>query len=75
MEHLMVRMTYVGVADPETAFEAFRPYVARLRDLQRLCKPFGRDYHAIAIAIDGLESCAYHFTRRPHFYETSGKHQ
>jgi len=71
----MVRMTYVGVANPEKAFEDLRPFVSRLRNMQRQCKPFGRDYHAIAIAIDGLESCAYHFTRRPHFYAASGEHQ
>jgi hypothetical protein len=52
-----------------------RPYVVRLRDLQRRCKPFGRDYHAIAIAIDALETAAYHFTRRPHFYANEGRHQ
>jgi hypothetical protein len=71
----MVRMTYIGLADPVGEFEALRPYVVRLRDLQRRCKPFGRDYHAIAIAIEGLEDAAYHFTRRPHFYADTGRHQ
>jgi hypothetical protein len=40
--------------------------------MQRECKPFGRDYHAIAVAIEGLETAAYHFTRRPHFYGSQG---
>lgn len=71
----MVRMTYVGVPDPVRAFEALRPYVHQLREMQRHCKPFGRDYHAIAIALDGLESAAYHFTRRPHFYQAEGAHR
>jgi hypothetical protein len=68
-------MTYVGVQDPEARFEELRPYVALLRKMQRGCRPFGRDYHAIAIALEGLESTAYHFTRRPHFYGSSGQHQ
>lgn len=71
----MVRVTYVGLADPAQEFETLRPCVVRLRDLQRRCKPFGRDYHAIAIAIAGLETAAYHFTRQPHFYADSGQHQ
>ncbi len=71
----MVRQTYVGLSDPVREFEALRPYAARLRALQRNCKPFGRDYHAIAIALDALETAAYHFTRRPHFYGDSGDHR
>jgi hypothetical protein len=65
----MVKINYVGIGDPIAAFDALRPYVAELRKMQMKCKPFGRDYHAIAIALDGLESAAYHFTRRPHFYQ------
>ncbi|HPA37586.1 MAG TPA: hypothetical protein PLV04_02490 [Phenylobacterium sp.] len=64
----MVQRAYVGLADPLREFEALRPYADQLRALQRRCKPFGRDYNAIAIALDGLETAAYHFTRRPHFY-------
>lgn len=66
----MVQQTYAGIGDPIRVFEDLIPYARRLRELQRRCKPFGRDYHALAIAIDGLESAAYHFTRRPHFYAT-----
>lgn len=64
----MTRVRYVGVPEPVREFEALRPYVDHLRRLQRGCKPFGRDYLALAIALDGLETAAYHFTRRPHFY-------
>lgn len=71
----MVRVTYVGVPDAVRAFEAMRPLVEQLRGLQRGCKPFGRDYHALAIAIEGMESAAYHFTRRPHFYGSEGAHR
>ena len=69
----MVRMTYVGLGGPEQAIRAFEeltPLYAHLRAMQRKCKPFGRDYHAIAITLDALETTAYHFTRRPHFYAT-----
>ena len=71
----MVRRTYVGVSDPEQRFRELTPYVEALRRMQFTCKPFGRDYLAIAIAIDGLESAAYHFTRQPHFYAAKGEHR
>lgn len=71
----MVRQTYVGIGDPVTEFEKLRPFAAQLRALQRGCKPFGRDYHALAIAIEALETAAYHFTRRPHFYGDAGDHR
>ncbi len=64
----LARQTYVGLNDPIREFEALRPYVEQLRRLQQKCRPFGRDYLAIAIAIDALETTAFHFTRRPHFY-------
>lgn len=67
----MTPVRYLGVADPVREFERLRPYVDQLRRLQRQCKPFGRDYLAIAIALDGLETAAYHFTKRPHFYAGS----
>ena len=67
----MVRRTYVGVGDPVRRFEELRPYVRALRAMQFTCKPFGRDYLAIAIALDGLDIAAYHFTRQPHFYSLS----
>ena len=64
----MVQRTYTGVRDAIGRFEALRPYVEQLRGMQRGCRPFGRDYHAIALAIEAIETTAYHFTRRPHFY-------
>ncbi len=71
----MTRQTYPGIADPMREFEKLRPYAAQLRALQRGCRPFGRDYHAIAIALEALETAAYHFTRRPHFYGDGGDHR
>lgn len=68
----MVHRTRYGLGEnPVHKFEALRPYVTELRKMQESCKPFGRDYMAIAIAIDALETTAFHFTRRPHFYGCS----
>ena len=67
----MVRMSYVGLGDKEAAISAFdrlKPLVSELRELQSKCKPFGRDYMAIAVSLEALDTTAYHFTRRPHFY-------
>ena len=68
----MSKVTYVGVLDPVRRFEELRPYVKLLKAMQRQCRPFGRDYLAIAIALDGLQTTAFHFTRRPHFYGDQG---
>jgi hypothetical protein len=71
----MTRSSYPGLTDKVRAFEALRPLVMELQKLQLQCKPFGRDYHAIAISLEALESTAYHFTRRPHFYGALGGHR
>lgn len=71
----MAKKPSPALPDPVAAFEDLRPYINRLRDLQRRCRPFGPDYHALAIAIESLQDAAAHFTGRPHFYSTSGRHQ
>lgn len=71
----MTRLTYPGIADPGAEFEKLRPLAAELRRLQRRCKPFGRDYHALAVAIEGLETAAFHFTRQPRFFGDGGDHR
>lgn len=71
----MVRLTYTGLGDRDEAvrmFDSLRPFYAQLQAMQRRCKPFGRDYHAIAVSLDALETTAYHFTRRPHFFGQAG---
>ena len=40
--------------------------------MQRKCRPFGRDYLALDIAKQGLETAAYHFTREAAFYGLQG---
>lgn len=67
----MAHRTYLGLGPPDRtvqAFEALEPFVAQLLDLQRECPPRSPDHMAIGIALDGLQTTAYHFTRRRHFY-------
>jgi hypothetical protein len=69
----MTRQAYPGLANPDSEFEKLRPLVAELRRMQTRCRPFGADYHAIAVALNGLETAAFHFTRRPHYYSDGGR--
>lgn len=67
----MVHRTYLGLGPPDRAvptFEALEPYVVELLGLQRECAPLSPDHMAIGIALEGLQTTAYHFTRRRHFY-------
>lgn len=54
------------------AFESLRPYHNRLRVLQARCRPFGRDWQALNIALQGLETAAFHFTGAAQFYGSCG---
>jgi len=53
-------------------FEALRPYALALRHLQSRCRPFGRDWQALNVAVQGLETTAFHFTGLPHYYGSRG---
>jgi hypothetical protein len=67
----MVARTYYGLGPIETAvakFKALSPHVVNMLDLQAECEPLGPDYMAVGIALDGLETAAFHFTRRRNFY-------
>ena len=64
----MGNTTYVGLGDPVREFEILTVYVRELVAMQSECTPMGADDAAIGIALDGLETAAYHFTRRRHFY-------
>lgn len=67
----MVHRTYHGLGSPEAAardFEGLRPYVRALWGLKAAVGDFTGDGSAIDIALDGLQTAAFHFTRRPHFY-------
>lgn len=50
------------------AFAALRPYVQALRQLQFRCRPYGADYCALALPLDGLFTAAFHFTRDAHLF-------
>jgi hypothetical protein len=67
----VVARGYYGLGSHDAAVAAFdrlKPYVEELLGLQGECKPVKADYSAIGIALDGLQTAAYHFTRRRHFY-------
>ncbi|MES2343660.1 MAG: hypothetical protein V4597_18480 [Pseudomonadota bacterium] len=67
----MVARTYAGLGPPDAAVTKFNnlsPYVLQMMELQAECVQFSPDYLAISIALDGVETAAFHFTRRPHFY-------
>lgn len=67
----MVHRTYVGLGPPEAAvreFAALEPWVLTMLGLQAECAQLGPDHMAVGIALDGLRTAAFHFTRRPDFY-------
>ena len=67
----MVARTYYGIGPAETAvarFNDLRPYVVEILSLRSECEPMGSDFMAMSIALDGLDTAAFHFTRRRDFY-------
>lgn len=70
----MTPVRYTGVTDPKGAFDQLRPLVRQLTELRIRCRPFGRDYHALSVALDALETTAFHFTRNPNFFNERGGH-
>jgi hypothetical protein len=67
----MVQRSYQGLGPPEAAireFEALSPHVRWLWGLQAMVGCFSADGSALDIALDGVHTAAFHFTRRPHFY-------
>jgi hypothetical protein len=59
------------LADRDEALSAFRAlarYVDQFRRLQQRCRPFGRDYLALDIALKCLSTAAFHFTRDAQLY-------
>jgi hypothetical protein len=79
----MVRMTYVGLGPADAAvreFELLTTYVRELMALQRECRPLSADHAALGIALDAVETAAFHFTRRRYFYhdvraDAAGRHE
>ena len=74
----MVHRTYLGLGSHEAAvreFEKLAPYVAELLELRRCCRFGSADHQAIGVALDGIETAAFHFTRRRHFYHEAESEQ
>jgi hypothetical protein len=83
--HFTRRRDFYGARDPlpraadlreretvASVFGAFRPYALALRRLQSRCRPFGRDWQALNVALQGLETTAFHFTGAPQFFGARG---
>ena len=67
----MVARTYYGLGPREVAIDKFNslsPHVVDMLEMQAECLPLGPDYMAVGIALDGLDTAAFHFTRRRDFY-------
>ena len=54
------------------AFEDLTPFVDRFRRLMESCPPFGRDWLALKISVESLETTAMHFTKLADFYGANG---
>lgn len=68
----VVHRTYQGLGPPGAAvheFDALGTYATQLFMLQLECDPMGADDMALRVAIDGLGTAAYHFTRRRRYYD------
>lgn len=67
----MVHRTYYGLGPLDAAlreFDSLTPWAREMMGIRAECVPMGPDYMAMGIALDGLQTAAYHFTRRRHFY-------
>ncbi len=67
--------TYYGLGNHEAAvraFESLQPYARELLGLQAECVRLGPDHMALGIALDALQTAAFHFTRRRYFYHELG---
>jgi hypothetical protein len=68
----VVHRTYQGLGPRENAireFDALAPWAVQLFALQAECGIMDADFMALRVALDGLETAAYHFTRRRCFYD------
>ena len=65
----MTRVSYVGVLQPDRAFEELRPLVEQVRAMRRRCREGSRDAAHLDAILAATNTAAYHFTRRPGFYD------
>lgn len=69
---VMVHRTYQGLGSGEAAireFDGLAPFASQLFALQQECVPMSADEMALRVATESLETAAYHFTRRRHYYD------
>jgi hypothetical protein len=71
----MTPVRYAGVPEAHKAFDELRPLVLKLGQLRMKCRPFGPDYHALSVALEALNTTAYHFTRNPNFFNDRPGHR
>ena len=64
----MVKVNFVGVVNPKSAFDELRPLRARLQAMQNSCRPFHADYLVLAAAVKALDTAAFHFTHDPEYF-------
>jgi hypothetical protein len=70
----MVARSYTGLGLALAAvaeFDKLLPHVQLIRALQEKCAPFSADDAALQLAVEGLQTAAFHFTRRPQYYEAT----
>jgi len=64
----MVRVRYLGIADPRAVFDELRPYRERLIALSGQCQPFHAEFLILHAAQKALDAAAHYFTGDPNFY-------
>jgi len=64
----MVQRRYVGISDPEQAFEALRPFDREILKLMQQVRPLGSEYMILDAVRKSLSTAAYHFTGHPEFF-------
>lgn len=67
----MTHRTYTGIRAERAIveFDALRPWVSHMIGMRAACTPLRADDFAILVALQGVQTAAYHFTRRRHFYD------
>lgn len=67
----MTHRTYTGIRGERAIveFDALRPWVAHMVAMRGACPPLKADDCAILVALTGVQTAAYHFTRRRYFYD------
>ena len=64
----MVKRRYIGISDPERAFEGLRPFDRELLKLMQQVRPLGPEYLILDAVRKSLSTAAYHFTGHPEFF-------